>query len=141
MIYEVDIKSIPGLPMRYLLFLIFHNYFLRVSIPWSIHVDTVARFSIWLCSINFWLFISSQLFLADGFYLSCSFPALSCEFASVDVSDVLGTVSFNYSICTIWSSLAIYIFVLLLKKFCSLRFFKLLNESFRPCIDCNAGNH
>lgn len=24
----------------------------------------------------------------------CSFPALSCEFASVDVSDVLGTVSF-----------------------------------------------
>lgn len=25
--------------------------------------------------------------------LDCSFPALSCEFASVDVSDVLGTVS------------------------------------------------
>jgi hypothetical protein len=24
-----------------------------------------------------------------------SFPALSCEFASVDVSDVLGTVSLN----------------------------------------------
>ena len=24
----------------------------------------------------------------------CSFPALSCEFASVDVSDVLGTVTF-----------------------------------------------
>lgn len=25
----------------------------------------------------------------------CSFPALSCEFASVDVSDVLGTVSLH----------------------------------------------
>lgn len=28
----------------------------------------------------------------------CSFPALSCEFASVDVSDVLGTVSFGHLI-------------------------------------------
>lgn len=28
--------------------------------------------------------------------LLCSFPFLSCEFASVDVSDVLGTVSSNH---------------------------------------------
>jgi len=35
-------------------------------------------------------------FLADSVNLSCSFPALSCEFASVDVSDVLGTVSFYF---------------------------------------------
>ena len=28
----------------------------------------------------------------------CSLPALSCEFASVDVSDVLGTVSFFFTV-------------------------------------------
>jgi len=39
----------------------------------------------------------SLLPLAYGFNLFCSFPALSCEFASVDVSDVLGTVSLCYS--------------------------------------------
>lgn len=34
------------------------------------------------------------LFAVGWLPLACSFPALSCEFASVDVSDVLGTVSF-----------------------------------------------
>ncbi|GMP35225.1 hypothetical protein CsSME_00007761 [Camellia sinensis var. sinensis] len=38
---------------------------------------------------------------SDGEFLhidfNFSFPALSCEFAAVDVSDILGTVSFNDS--------------------------------------------
>jgi hypothetical protein len=41
----------------------------------------------------------------DGEYLridfNLSFPALSCEFASVDVSDVLGTVSSLCQHCTV----------------------------------------
>lgn len=46
-----------------------------------------------LCSLSF-----SKI----CFFL-CSFPALSCEFASVDVSDILGTVSFNsYLIAAFW---------------------------------------
>lgn len=45
---------------------------------------------------NYSLFLFSCCFCSLTFSLSissCSFPALSCEFASVDVSDVLGTVS------------------------------------------------
>lgn len=41
----------------------------------------------------FLLFIFHELGLLTIFDLSCSFPSLSCEFASIDVSDVLGTVS------------------------------------------------
>jgi hypothetical protein len=81
---------------------------------------------------RFWLFISSPflslLFLANDFNLSCSFPALSCEFASVDVSDVLGTVSFYYSI---WSSLTnIYLYFWFKKYICylSLIFYFLISE-------------
>lgn len=62
----------------------------------------IASYSIILTShLISWLFMNFpflyQLFPADGSNLYCSFPALSCEFASVDVSDVLGTVSFYYS--------------------------------------------
>ena len=51
-----------------------------------------------------WFLFPQCLLIAIVFY---SFPALSCEFASVDVSDVLGTVRY------IFASYAFFLFYLL----------------------------